>query len=155
MTGSHEVRGSSPLSSTRLFSLSNNSINVGQINMKMKTILINFGMFCYTAIVTGVYYAFFYKPDISIVMTFIMPLFLFAPLFLKLWDSSIKLPIANLAILLGFCVGFVVPAILQEISYLPMTLGVFLVLCIPAAVIVNLLCFVAKKIKNKKSTASS
>jgi hypothetical protein len=122
--------------------------------MKMKTVLINSGMFGYAAIVTGAYYDFFYTPDISIVMTFIMPLFLFVPLFLKLWESSIKLPIANLAIFSGFCVGFVVPAMRQDISYWPMTLGVFLLFCIPAAFVVNLLCFIAKKIKNKKSAVN-
>ncbi len=120
------------------------------MKMKMKTVLIHSSMFGYAAIVTGVYYGFFYKPDISMVMSFIIPLFLFGPLLLKLWESSIKLPIANLAIFLGFCVGFVVPAMIQSITYLFVTLGVFLVLCIPAAVTVNLLCFIAKKIKTKK-----
>lgn len=100
----------------------------------------------YVAVMTGLYGDFFFRQDLSLSEIFFTPAILFVPILLALMKSDIKLRLINTALLLGFTIGFVVNAIIVNNNLWPIVLFFWLVCSIPAIMLFNLTCMLARKV---------
>lgn len=106
---------------------------------------INLTAFSFIVIATVLYFKYFYKEDISLILTIGIPFILFLPILLSLIGKNIKLPQLNGFLILGFCVGFIFSAFLTNNNIWPIALALWLVLSMPGILTLNLICFFIRK----------
>ena len=103
--------------------------------------------FIYTALVTVIYFMYLYEEDISLLMSLIIPAVFFLPILLALTNMELNLKKMNLVILSAFITGFIVSAFISSNNIWPIALITWLVISIPALFLLNMTCYVHKRIR--------
>lgn len=105
--------------------------------------------FLFTTITTVVYYNYFYREDVSVALAILIHFIFFLPILLFLVKKGIELFHLNLITILGFCVGFICFAFLTNNNIWPIALVICFMLSVPSIVVLNLICFLVKKITKR------
>jgi hypothetical protein len=106
--------------------------------------------FLYTVIATAVYFKYFYREDVSALLLFTIPFFLFLPIFQCFNDPELILKKLNILTVLAFCVGFIFAAFLTNNNIWPIALIIQLIVSVPSILIINILCLFSRRMSAAK-----
>ena len=100
----------------------------------------------YSSILTGIFFRYFYCEKISPWTALMVPLILFAPVLLNGMSTADSLAI-NVSAILGFAIGFIYVAIIQNNNIWPIALAIWIFLSLPAFAVLNLVSRVSRRIR--------